>query len=214
MATKLARRDELIGSGPVRYRVLGPADAPSGFLIAIDYTDAPVPEHYYVADYAYVANIDPQVLFVFGKWDRSETQQDLRNKIEILFPALYFVHQLWKSSRDFHKLLRKFVEGLGYEVPAISSSDVRAEKVQTFYSNNVLMVLSGGEAMVDFFYLSPRDVYLRTRKKQSIELEALVRVVLAPTLLLSLMDACEPIAEKLKERFPEEEGENEIVESD
>jgi len=216
LATKLAKRHEFIGSGPVRYRTIGqPEASATAVRLAIDYNEAPVPEHFYVADYAYVANLETDVLLVFGKRERSEAPQDkLRSKVEVFFPVLFFVTQLWKSSRDFHLTLRKSVEDQHYSTPVAPSSDVAAEKVQTLYSNNALIVQSSGEAMIDFFYISPRDLYLRTRKNQEIKLEGVVRIVLAAPLLLSLLDACVPIVEALKARFPLEETDDEIMESD
>jgi hypothetical protein len=195
---------------------LGPSEAPTGVALWIDYTDAPVPQHYYVSDFVHLENLDPNVLLVFGKKETSTSDTaKLRNKIEIFFPAVFFVNQLWRSSREFHETLKKYVAGYDYEVPDLSRADVDADKVQTFHSNNVLMVLSGGEAMLDFFYVSPRDLLLKTRKRGTIELEALVRVVISPILLLSLMNGCVPLVEKLKERYPEQvEEDDETLESD
>ncbi len=206
MAAKLTKHEEFTGTGPVRYRLEGPADGPTGATISIDYTEAPVPEHFYVADYFRVINLEPQVLFVFGKWEDPEKCQKLRNKLEIYFPAVFFVKQLWKSSREFHQTLRSFVEQYGYAAGAPGALTEGADKVQTIHSNNVLMVLSSGEAMMDFFYLSPREMYFKPRKKRNIELEPLVRVIIAPTLLLGFLDGCQPIAESLRAKFPAEEG--------
>jgi hypothetical protein len=204
-----------MGSGPVSYRVIGQPEAPAGVILAVDYTEAPVPEHFYVADYVYAANLDSDVLLVFGKGERSEAPQEkLRSKVEVFFPALSFVTQFWKSCRDFHGQLRKVVEDQHYRPHDVPSSDAYAEKVQTLHSNNALIVLSGGEAMIDFFYISPRDLFLKTRKNQEVRLEALVRILLAPPLLLSLLDACTPIVGAFKGRFPLEEKGNEIMESD
>jgi hypothetical protein len=215
VAAKLAKRHELIGSGPVSYRIIGQPEAPTGVYLAVDYTDAPVPDHFYVADYVYAANLDSDVLLVFGKGERSEIPHEkLRSKVEVFFPASYFVNQFWKTSRDFHGTLRKLVEDQHYRVHGVPSSDVYAEKVQTLHSNNALIVLSGGEALIDFFYISPRDLYLKPRRNLAVGLEALVRILLAPPLLLSLLDACVPIVDAMKQRLPMEETGNEIVESD
>jgi hypothetical protein len=83
------------------------------------------------------------VLFVFGKLN-SPKGNELRNKLEIYFPALYFVKQLWKSSRDFHRALAEFVDKNGYVGARPGSIAETPDKVQTLQSNNVLMVLSGG----------------------------------------------------------------------
>lgn len=207
MATKVARREDFVGTGPVRYRIEGPSEAPTGASIKIDYTDAPVPEHYYVADYFYAADLGFQALLAFGKWEDAGQKEKLRNKLEIYFPAAFFLSQLWKSRRDFHKTLRGLVVKHGFSAAEAGSPDTKAEKTQTIHSNNVLMVLSGGECMMDFFYLSPRDMYLRIRKRKPLALEPLVRVIISPTHLLGFLDACEPIAASLATKFPSE-GEN------
>jgi hypothetical protein len=209
---KLAKREDLHGSGPVRYRIDGPPEAPTGAIIAIDYTEAPVPNHYYVADYFQVFDQDPQILFVFGKTDFPETGR-LRNKLEIYFPSYFFVKQLWISSRAFHEALRRFTVDRGYSPVPAGTIPGTTEKVQTLHSNNVLMVQSGGECMMDFFYLSPRDFYLKTQKKQNVDLEALVRVIISHTLLLGFLDACEPIAQALATKYESDENAGQAVES-
>ena len=50
LAAKLSKT-EFVGSGPVRYRIVELPDDKSVVAIQIDYTDAPVPKHYYLADY-------------------------------------------------------------------------------------------------------------------------------------------------------------------
>lgn len=210
---KLMKRDEFIGSGPVRYRIDGPPESPKGASIAIDYSTAPVPKHYYMADYAYLRAIGTQVFLSFGKWNKPLNGDKLRNQIEIYVPAYHFLRQFWLSSRSFHQSLRNYAEQTKQAPEPIATELLNADKIQTFYSNNILMVLSAGEAMVDFFYLSPRDLFLKIPKKKEIDLEALVRVVVSPLLLLSFLDACEPIVEGLKQSFPEEKGgENEAME--
>lgn len=180
--------------------------------LMVDYADAPVPEHYYVADYFEVVNLDPQVLFIFGKLTYPG-QNVLRNKLEIYFPALVFITQFWHSRREFHKTLRAFVSQAGYEPVRPGNFSGAVEKVQTIHSNNALMILAGGECMLDFFYISPRDLALKTPKGQNITLEPLVRVIASPNLILGFLDACEPIAELLQPKFGEQEEAHEIVES-
>lgn len=212
MSAKLARRDQFAGTGAVRYQI---ETVKGGFMhakLAIDYSDAQVPSHYYVADYFEVANLEPQVLFIFGKLNYP-SQDQLRNKLEIDFPALLFVEQLWKSRFEFHKTLRAFVNQLGYQPAKPGNITGTVDKVQTIHSNNALMILAGGECMIDFFYMSPRDLSLRAPKGESVSLEPLVRVIASPNLLLGFLDACEPIAESLMHKFGGKEEEHEALES-
>ena len=55
MTAKLVRRDQFLGSGPVRYKIETGSDGRISAKLAIDYAEAPVPLHYYVADYFEVA---------------------------------------------------------------------------------------------------------------------------------------------------------------
>lgn len=200
MSAKIVRRDEFQGTGPVRYKIQsGPHGVQHAFL-TIDYADAPVPAHYYVADYYEVANLDPRILITFGKLNHPRNDT-LRNKLEIDFPAMTFVTQFWKSREDFQKLLRTFVEMFKYKPIPPGKIDSQIEKVQTLHSNNAMMVLSGGECMIDFFYLSPRDMTLKTAKSENLSLEPLVRVIVSPDLLLGFLDACQPIADELAPKY-------------
>lgn len=197
MSTKLAK-SEFVGNGPVQYRVEGSVEAPSRILMRVDYADAPVPRDYYVADYFYVENKDPNILMVFGK---REGDDRLRTKVEIFFPAMFFVRQLWKSSRQFHKTLDEYVVKNGYRSEVPGKQGLPAEKAQTLQSNNVLMVLSNGDSMMDFYYMSPRDMYYKPLRKREIELEPLARVIISPPLLLGFLDECGKIAESLSVKF-------------
>lgn len=213
MAHKVIRRGELAGSGPVRYKI----DAhPGGAITAsvtIDYEDAPVPEHYYVADYFEVTNFDPEVLFVFGKL-ASPGNEKLRNKVEIYFPGSYFINQFWKSSSgDFRQRLKSFLADAGYKPITPKPITEATEKVQTVHSNNAYMVQAGTECMIDFFFLSPRDLALKAQKGKELVLEPLVRVLLTANLLLGLLDACEPIAATLAPRFEAKENAHAAMES-
>jgi hypothetical protein len=212
VTAKLVRRDQFLGSGPVRYKIETGSDGRISAKLAIDYAEAPVPLHYYVADYFEVANLDPRVLFVFGKLNYPDRTR-LRNKLEIDFPALLFIAQFWKSRAQFQETLRAFNRQLGYEPVRSGNISEAVDKVQTIHSNNALMILSGGECMIDFFYLSPRDLSLKAPKGHDIALEPLVRVITAPDLLLGFLDACEPIAESLMRKFGGDEGEDEALES-
>jgi hypothetical protein len=212
VAGKLARRDHFVGTGPARYKIQAGKDGVNSVLLAIDYSDAPVPPHYYVADYYEVTNLDPRILLTFGKLNYPDTST-LRSKLEIDFPAQLFLMQLWKSREEFHKLLRVNVEQFGYEPVPAGSNSKAVEKIQTIHSNNVLMIMSGAECMMDFFYLSPRDMALKTAKSEDIFLEPLVRIITAPNLLLGFLDACEPVAEALRPKFGKLEAEYATLES-
>lgn len=214
MTSKLAK-NQFVGHGPVQYAI-GDSASNKGDVIAVkvDWAEAPVPQHYFVCDYFYVLNLDASVLLAFGKLDNIKKKDKLRTKLEINFPSFSFVHQLWNTSREFHKKIAKLVEDRGFNVPDAGDPNIAAEKVQTIHSNNSLMVLSGEESTVDFYYLSPRDLYFKTRKKKDLELEPLARIILNPPLLLSFLNSCESIAESLAPKYENDGVDHEGLESD
>ena len=138
-------------------------------------------------------------MLTFGKLDRPATER-LRSKVEIYFNSLMFVKQLWASSREFHQTLRKHVEERGLKPPRWERL-LEAPKVQTFQSNHVLMMLTEGESLMDFFYISPKDMYYKPRLAEKLALEPLVRVILAPELLAAFLDGCQPLAERLLVKY-------------
>jgi hypothetical protein len=210
VVAKIVRQTTPVGRGPVTYELIGSANAPTGARIRVDYSQAPVPEHFYVSDYFSIQNLDPQVLLVFGKLNTGGADK-LRNKVEIYFPAHAFLGQFWRSSEEFIKNLRVYLEQKGFQARTrpVISEDV--EKVQTFQSNLALVAQSGTDALIDFFYLSPTELLLKAPKGHNLQLLSLVRVILAPDLLLTFFDACIPIADKLAARYPEVYQEYEVA---
>jgi hypothetical protein len=212
VSNKLVKR--AIASGPVKYEVRGPADQPTGLMLSINYEDAPVPDHYYVADWFDVRERDLDVILSFGNLDRG---RKLRSKVEIVFPSFTFVNQLWRSSLLFHGNLRKFLDDL--KLPGVTREDAElsSDKLQILVSNNVLMVWSGTECLLDFFYISPKDLWSKPRRGERLDLEPVVRVLVSPSLLDGFLDACDITAAHLSERFPEYirkgDPENENLES-
>jgi len=208
---QLVKKGAFIGDGPVKYRLDAPiAGDATTLTLQIDYADVPVPKFYYLADYVHVKSLDSSVLLVFGKWDDLEAKDKLRTKLEIYFPGVSFVNHLWGTSRDFHVALRAAVSKFGFEPNEPSPLSIRAEKAQTITSNIVLMALSGFDSLIDFYYLSPRELFTKaSRGRPNIELEPLARVILPPPMLLGFLNSCESIAQSLSERFLLNEKEEE-----
>ncbi len=66
---------------------------------------------------------------------------------------------------------------------------------------------------MDFFYISPKELWTKVPKQGNIVIEPLVRIICAPTLALAFFNACGPIAEQMKVRFKNSIGEPDVVES-
>lgn len=210
VSNKIAKHRDPIGSGPVKYEV-NPAH-PGALNIRVEYESAPPPPHFYVADFFRVTELGMVVLMEFGKLTRP-TASALRSKLEIYFPIAMFMNQFWTNSREFYKVLEKFVTESGFRADSSLTDVTETDKVQTLHSNNVLTVLAGGECMMDFFYISPKELWAKPPKQGNIDMEALVRVICAPTLALGFYDACAPIADKIRERPPAWIGDADALES-
>src|SRR5271157_2525466 len=178
--------------GPVRYIVRegGGEGRPTLIALGVAYDQAPVPEHYYVADYYQVIANDFSVLLIFGKLDHPQLDR-LRNKIEIYFPVENFVRQLWSTSRNFQSALEKYVSDNKAEPVRPSNVSAQTDKVQTLLSNNALIVQATGDCIIDFFYISPKDLWLKPVKSEPIGMEALVRVMVTASVTLGFLQECD-----------------------
>jgi hypothetical protein len=197
MDRRLAKRN--LVSGPVQYEIRGPIDNPTALKLSINYEEAPVPQHYYVADWFHVDVKDLDVIMRFGNLDA--VNHCLRSQIQVVFPAFQLIRQLWKSSREFHAKLSALLESLHLEPLQPETAALAGDKLQVLMANNVLMVHIGTECMMDFFYISPKDLWSKPRRQEALELEPVVRVLLSPTLLVGFLDACRPIVEQLSNQF-------------
>jgi hypothetical protein len=213
---KLAKSNAYNKGGAVRYRVRETSEGkPAVVALAVDYEQAPVPDHYYVADYYQVLRQGMDVLLIFGKLDHPNLDR-LRNKIEVYFPAQLFVLQLWKSSRDFQKTLAEYVEKSHARAVEPGIFAPTTEKVQTLHANNALMVLSGGHCIIDLFYISAKDLWLKPAKGEALGIEALVRIICSGSFVLGLLQECDRVAQDIIEDLQiniEEVDEDAIVES-
>ena len=196
---QLARTEEWVSSGAVRYRPIASSGVFSGIEIGLDYAKAPVPSHFYFADYLSVDEDSSQVMFTFGKLDKPHTDR-LRSKVEVYFNPVMFVKQFWVQTRQMQSQLEQYVRE--HDLKTIDPEPLLdAPKVQTFQANNVSILMTEGESMMDFLYLSPKDLFYKPQKSEKIEIEALVRILLSPSLLLLLFRQSQPFAEKLLPRY-------------
>jgi hypothetical protein len=151
---------------------------------------------------------------VFGKMDfPSET--DLRNKIEIYFPFHPFMHQLWKSSRKLRQTLEENFERRGKMAKSQGRLSSPGAKVQTLAANNALIVNSGGSCVMAFFLIAAKDIWLKTKKGDPLNVTAIVRVFMSEHILLGFLKRCDEVAEELKNELeiPVAEDDDETLES-
>jgi hypothetical protein len=75
------------------------------------------------------------------------------------------------------------------------------DKVQTFRANNVFMGAFGEESVMDFYYLSPRDMHQATqgKKEGNFTLEPVIRVAMGTVLIFEFLEKCGAL--KIDEKF-------------
>ena len=211
---KLAKTNQFNRSGNVYYRLDQLEGGESTVTLSVDFERVPVPENSYIADYFEVRRTDADVMMVFGKKDfPSETE--LRNKIEIYFPFHPFMHQLWKSARKMHKALQETFKKKGKTAKTSGNLRSPEAKVQTLAANNALIVISGGQCVMDFFLIAAKDLWLKTRKGNPLNVDAIVRVFVSEHILLGFLNSCDELAQELKVELdiPVMEEDDEVVES-
>lgn len=186
----------------------------TGIKLSVDFDRAPVPENNYIADYFELHRSDADVLMIFGK-KNFPSESELRNKIEIYFPFDPFLNQLWKSSRQMHQTLRETFELKGKKAKESGDLISADARVQTLTANNALVVMTAGQCVMDFFLINAKDLWLKTRKGDPLNVDAIVRVFMSEHILLGFLNRCDELATELKDEFDVElsEEDDEILES-
>lgn len=173
-------------TGAVQFRVIS-SDANGAVVeMGFDYSKADVPDRAYYSDYCDVVKDRFGYTLVFGKLIPGTSR--LRTKIEISFPEDMFGRQLWGGSREFHKVIQKIADKLKLDsIAKVEDTD----KVQTFRANNVFMGAWGEESVMDFYYISPKDMHALTRSSRAdVTLEPVVRVAMGTALMLEFLEKC------------------------
>jgi hypothetical protein len=161
--------------------------------VNVDYTIAPIPTQAYLADYVAVRPHRTGFVLVFGKLNGAGDA--LRTQIEVIFPKQTFNSQLWQSSVPLRDTLFK-LNGVTANMSRPELPD--AEKTQTVAANNVFMATTLEEAVLDFYYLSPRGIFFAnvTQSNDVGDLEAVIRISTDASLLREFLDRCKPYVEE------------------
>jgi len=182
-----------VGQGAVRLRVIQTGPIENLVELRVDYEKADVPSRAYYADYCDVVKGRSGISLFFGKL-KSGTSV-LRNKVEIVFPEELFIRQLWKNATS---LLEKAKEEFERRPLEPIQELVDTEIVQTFRSNNVMLIFASDEALMDFYYIAPTEIhYAFTKKRADISLDPVIRIVLSTSLLFELLTKCKQILERI-----------------
>jgi hypothetical protein len=99
----------------------------------------------------------------------------LRTQVEISFSRDAFVAQLWKSSREFHEVLKRNPD---LQLPPLGDV-VYSDTVHTSRANCVFMSMMGEEAILDFYYIAPNEVhFVKLGRRNQVNLDPVIRICL------------------------------------
>lgn len=177
-------------SVPIR---LGKALSPTGESaesLELNMREAPVPDRKYVADVTGLIVSKGVCKLLFAQ-ERVSGEQ-LR--------SLLVVHVTDRTLRNFQDSAAAMTKPTYREIAAaVPIQSERPTKIvdepdQTvaLQANLILSAMSGSEAALDFYQLSPFN-FLAVRDRPSVPLDAVVRVDLRSSLLLGLLDAIEAL---------------------
>lgn len=182
---------------PVTVRIVHVGPEESTVEIAVDYRNVDVPNRAYFADYCDVQRGRVGYSLVFGKLEPGGAA--IRTKIEVTFPREMFLRILWGTSRGIHAILEK----LPLQKLEPVNANLNTDKVQTFRANNLFMGLWGEDAVLDFYYMSPKAMgELNLQPNVQVELEPIIRVAMDTALLYEFLEKCRPFVVERSEASP------------
>ena len=123
--------------------------------------------------------------------------------------------ELYGLNRKLKQNLLESFEKKGRIAKSQGNSSSVGTKVQTLAANNALVVNSGGQCVMDFFLIAAKDIWLKTKKGDPLNVSAIVRIFMSEHFLLGFLKRCDEIAEELKNELeiPVVEDDDETLES-
>ena len=179
------------GKGPVRYRQIeGPG---SPLAISVDFRLASQPGSYTYADCFSLGN-DKEIgiaTLLFGQTDQNRKAGEC---IRIFMPSIALFTQFIPSTTPLQKTLTEQLKALKLET---AKRPVGSESVLTAtrFANVLFLATSVTEAVLDFYYMSGRDVHFARLNQDEIRLEPIIRIIMPLPVLQYLFDLCRPFAQ-------------------
>jgi hypothetical protein len=175
----------------------------------------PTPPKQMLADYVMVRAAPDGVHLVFGKFDTFalQTAPTLHYALEILYPYSQFIAQMYQTIIDPHETgqtgERAFLASVedsvkrgGYEavddIPPVTGTSKQGH----VRANSSAMFIYDDEACVDFFHLDALSLNLASKGADTVPLGAVIRIIIAPNLLLYFLRRVCSVAQELMERNP------------
>jgi hypothetical protein len=192
------------GAGSSLERLPDPISIGPDGSLAIDVAKLGTPQDLYDADYAWPKRRGGAVSLFFGKANLDEPTK-LRTRLELRYPIETFFHHLWNNSRDFHARIKEFLSRRPRDKDRdkLDPAKMKADRDHSDWVNIDYLAHTGTEAALDFFQLSPGGLAMFAQGKGASRLVMTpkVRVQTATEELCRLLDACEPIAQEVKEEL-------------
>jgi hypothetical protein len=190
-----------ITGGAAQVRILQGVGGLSKAELRFDYAKAPIPTLAYFSDYCDVKQLRRGLVFIFGKLNGTGT--GLRTQVEIAFPQQLFNQQLWASTVALQVVLNASLGvGTTEQTPRLGDS----EKIQNFAANNAFLASGEEEALIDFYYLSPRGIYLANTSSSGIDFEPVIRVSMDAMLLKEFFERCKPFVKETQKDATNEQS--------
>lgn len=177
-----------------------------------------VPKRVLYVDYADVQRSVDGVRLKFGKFDPfAETEQDakLHYALEVSFPNAQFCNQLYRSIRQpsepgkplFTASLEAAITSNGYSRIEKLPVPRGADKQAFIRANAAVMFVFEDDTSVDFLHLDAMSLHLASKGKPVGDVGDVLRVVMAPNLLLYFLERVKTIAQEMLSATPELEKE-------
>lgn len=169
--------------------------------LSIDARKLEPPANVYDADFAWVRYRLGAVSLFFAKEDLNSKDR-LRTRLELRYPVEGFLEHFWKNSREFHRIVREYVQRLPaippVQRPAVESW--QALKDHSEWVNFSFLARVGSQSALDFFNLAVPGIaqFTKGQGTSGLIIMPVARVLTTTADLCHLLDSCEPLAEELQ----------------
>jgi hypothetical protein len=171
-------------------------------VIAIDASKLEPPTNVYDADFAWVSYRRGAVSLFFAKEDLNGTNR-LRTRLELRYPTEGFLEHFWKNSREFHQIVREYVQRLPEvrleQRPLVESWE--SVKDHSEWVNYSYLARVGSQSALDFFNLAVPGIVQFTKGQgtSGLIMRPVARVLTTTADLCRLLDSCEALVVELQE---------------
>jgi hypothetical protein len=187
---------QVFGSGGVSYRF------PNGFegqiQVNVDFSQVPPPTQYYYVDSLHLRVDKEQHMAILSFGQRNENTDRFTTSVDVVMPASSLFGTFWASSRPVEATLDQLlrISGITGEVRPISPPDTRA---LTLFANLIFAAVGEGETTLDFYHLSPREVFLAKTQRTDMHLQPTIRVIMSSALTKYFFDTLRPYPERIRD---------------